>query len=89
MQSNAGMRRHRGFLSMGAHLHGAVWMAFVLAAAALITKSAGWNPWLTLPAAFLPAFLLGHWIGEGTFALQSRIKDRLVERGEGDRSQGS
>ena len=70
---------------MGGHVHGAVWMGILMGGAAFIARIFELNTALVLVIAFLPAFVLSCWIGEGTYSLQCR----LFERGRGSRDGSS
>jgi fatty acid desaturase len=65
-----------GFMSMGAHVHGAIWMAILMVALSILAAQLDWNIWLTFGVGFIPIFVLGHMIGEFTFGIHCRFSAR-------------
>ncbi len=66
-------------MSIGAHVHGAIWMGILFAVLGISADRFEWNSWITIVSfvfGFVPIFIFSHVIGDVTYGIQRWITDR-------------
>ena len=64
-------------MSMGEHLHGAIWMYILFFGVGMLSAWKDWNIFLVMLFAVIPAFFVAHIIGAGTFRIHIWLSERL------------